>query len=161
MATLIVVIVYAGAVALLDLLVARRLVEQVDRQLSGRLAAARLRPPALATKEPDSPGGGVHYGLGIYGEPIYVWEIPAKSRFARANPASPPLPSMIWPQVATGPVTRHLAGTDYQLLSIEYRGGLLVAGESLVELDHVENVLIVSEVVAAPVLLVTISSPRC
>lgn len=155
-ATLIVVIVYAGAVALLDLLVARRLVEQVDRQLSGRLAAARLRPPALATKEPDSPGGGVHYGLGIYGEPIYVWEIPAKSRFARANPASPPLPSMIWPQVATGPVTRHLAGTDYQLLSIEYRGGLLVAGESLVELDHVENVLIVSEVVAAPVLLVAI-----
>jgi signal transduction histidine kinase len=155
-ATLIVVVVYAGAVALLDLLVARRLVEQVDRQLTGRLAAARVRPPALATKEPDSPGGGVHYGLGIYGEPIYVWEIPAKSRLARANPASPPLPSMIWPQPATGPVTRELTGTDYQLLTVPYRGGLLVAGESLVELDHVENVLIVSEIVAGPVLLVAI-----
>jgi signal transduction histidine kinase len=149
-------VVYAGAVALLDLFVAHRLVDQVDRQLSSRLAAARVRPPSLATKEPDSPGGGVHYGLGIYGEPIYVWEIRPHSRTALANPASPSLPPLFWPQPGTGSVTKTLSGADYQLLSVPYRGGLLVAGESLTELAHVENVLVVSEAVAAPVLAVAI-----
>jgi two-component system, OmpR family, sensor histidine kinase CiaH len=155
-ATLVVMVVYAGAVALLDLFVAHRLVDQVDRQLSSRLAAARVRPPSLATKEPDSPGGGVHYGLGIYGEPIYVWEIRPHSRTALANPASPSLPPLFWPQPGTGSVTKTLSGADYQLLSVPYRGGLLVAGESLTELAHVENVLVVSEAVAAPVLAVAI-----
>lgn len=81
-ATLVVIVVYAGAVAALDVFVAHRLVAQVDRQLSNRLAAARSQPPRLATKEPDSPGGGVHYGIGIYGEPIYVWEVPPGSLVA-------------------------------------------------------------------------------
>jgi len=53
-------------------------------------------------------------------------------------------------------VTRNLSGTDYRLLSVPYRGGLLVAGESLTELAHVESVLVTSEFVAAPALLVAI-----
>ena len=155
-ATLIVIVVYAGAVALLDVLVAHRLVAQVDRQLNSRLAAARHQSPALAIKEPDSPGGGIQYGLGIYGEPIYVWEVPPHSSVAQANKESPPLPPLSWPGPAVGSVTRKLAGTDYRLLSVRYRGGLLVAGESLTELAHVESVLISSELVAAPVLLLAI-----
>ena len=156
MATLVVIVVYAGAVAVLDLFVAHRLVAQVDRQLAHRLATARHRPPALATEEPDSPGGGVQYGLGIYGEPIYVWEIAPGSRVREPNRASPPLPSLIWPEPGAGSITTRLHGTDYRLLSVPYRGGLLVAGESLTELAHVESVLVTSEVVAAPVLLVAI-----
>ena len=155
-ATLIVIVVYAGAVAVLDVLVAHRLVVQVDRQLNSRLAVARHRSPALATQEPDSPGGGIQYGLGIYGEPIYVWEVRPKSRFAVTNAASPPLPSLSWPGAGYGSVTRNIAGTDYRLLSVRYRGGLLIAGESLTELAHVESVLINSELVAAPVLLLAI-----
>jgi len=156
MATLIVIVVYAGAVAVLDVLVAQRLVAQVDRQLAGRLATARLRSPSLATEEPDSPGGGVHYGLGIYGEPIYVWEIGPGSQVARPNAASPALPSSTWPEPGAGSITTRLQGTDYRLLSVPYRGGLLVAGESLTELAHVESVLTTSEVVAGPVLLIAI-----
>jgi two-component system sensor histidine kinase CiaH len=155
-ATLVVIVVYAGAVALLDLFVARRLVAQVDRQLSSRLAAARVRPPDLATKEPDSPGGGVHYGLGIYGEPIYVWEVAPGSGVAEPNAASPPLPALIWPEPGAGSITSTLSGTEYRLASTPYRGGLLVAGESLTELTHVENILTTSELVAAPVLLIAI-----
>ncbi len=155
-ATLVVIVVYAAAVAVLDVFVAHRLVAQVNRQLANRLAAARMRPPSLATEEPDSAGGGVHYGLGIYGEPIYVWEIRPGSRRALANVASPPLPSLIWPKAGAGSVTRNLSGTDYRLLSVPYRGGLLVAGESLTELAHVESVLVTSEFVAAPALLVAI-----
>ena len=96
-ATLVVIVVYAGAVALLDLFVAHRLVVQVDRQLSSRLAAARGRPPDLATKEPDSPGESIQYGLGIYGEPIYIWEVRPHSSVAQANPASPPCPPLSGP----------------------------------------------------------------
>ncbi|MGD0983240.1 MAG: HAMP domain-containing sensor histidine kinase [Acidimicrobiales bacterium] len=155
-ATLIVIVVYAGAVVVLDILVAHRLVAQVDRQLNSRLAAARRRSPALATEEPDSPGGSIQYGLGIYGEPIYVWEVRPQSLVAQANDASPPLPSLTWPRAGAGSVTRSLSGTDYRLLSVRYRGGLLVAGESLTELTHVESVLTNSELVAAPVLLLAI-----
>ncbi len=155
-AALVVIVVYAGAVAAFDVLVAHRLVAQVDRQLNSRLAVARRRPPALATEEPDSPGGGVQYGLGIYGEPIYVWEVRPQSRFAQANAESPALPSLSWPGAGAGSVTRSLSGSDYRLLSVPYRGGLLVAGESLTELAHVESVLVNSELVAAPVLLLAI-----
>jgi signal transduction histidine kinase len=154
--SLLVMVVYAGAVAFLDLFVSHRLVVQVDRQLAGRLAAARVRPPDKAIEEPDSPGGGVHYGLGIYGEPIYVWEVRPGSRIARASAATPPLASLSWPRAGAGSITRSLSGTDYRLRSVRYRGGLLVAGESLTELAHVESVLITSEVVASPVLLLTI-----
>ena len=155
-ATLVVIVVYAGAVALLDVFVAHRLGVQVDRQLSSRLAAARELAPSLATKEPDSPGEGIQYGLGIYGEPIYVWEVRPRSRVAQANSASPPLPVEIWPGPGEGSATKILGGTDYRMLSVSYRGGLLVAGESLTELAHVEGVLVTSELVAAPVLLVAI-----
>jgi signal transduction histidine kinase len=153
-ATLVVAVVYAGSVAFLDAFVAHRLVEQADRQLVSRLAAARKRPPSLATEEPDSPGGGVQYGLGIYGEPIYVWEIPPRSRVALAGSETPELVSGSWPQANQGSVTRRVAGVNYRLSSVPYRGGLLVAGESLTELGHVESVLVTSELAAAPVLLV-------
>jgi signal transduction histidine kinase len=155
-ATVVVIVVYAGAVALFDAFVARRLVAQVDRQLTSRLTAARGRPPALATEEPDSPGGGVQYGLGIYGEPIYVWEIRPRSRVALVSADAPVLPSLSWPQAGAGSVTRKLAGTQYRLLSIPFHGGLLVAGESLTELAHVESVLVTSELVASPVLLAAV-----
>jgi signal transduction histidine kinase len=155
-ATLVIIAVYAAAVALLDVLVANRLTAQVDRQLNSRLAAARLRPPSLATEEPDSPGAGVQYGLGIYGEPIYLWEILPHSATARPNAETPHLPALSWPRAGAGERSATLSGTDYQLLSVSYRGGLLVAGESLTELTHVDSVLVTSELEAAPVLLVAI-----
>jgi len=155
-ATLVIMVVYAGVVAFLDVFVAHRLVAQTDRQLASRLAAARVRPPSSATEEPDSPGGGVQYGLGIYGEPIYVWEIPPRSQVALVSTETPPLPRGSWPRAAAGSVTRRFAGADYRLISVPYRGGLLVAGESLTELGHVESVLDTSELAAAPVLLVAI-----
>jgi len=155
-ATLVVIVVYAGAVTLLDVLVAHRLVTQVDRQLTSRLAAARRRTPGRATEEPDSPGGSIHYGLGIYGEPIYVWEVLPYSRAAEPDRDAPQLPALAWPAGDAGPVTKSLSGTEFRLTSVPYRGGLLVAGESLTELSHVEGVLVISELVAAPVLLVAI-----
>jgi two-component system OmpR family sensor kinase len=155
-ATLVVMIVYSAAVAVLDLFVAHRLTAQVDRQLTNRLATARAQPPSAATDEPESAGGGGHYGLGIYGEPIYVWEVRPDGRLARTFAGTPPLPTGSWPAAGSGGLTRVVTGTELRLLSVPYHGGLLVAGESLTELVHVESVLRTSELVGAPVLLVTV-----
>ena len=96
-ATLVVIVVYAGAVTLLDVLVAHRLVTQVDRQLTSRLAAARRRPPVAPPRNRIRPVAAIHYGLGIYGEPIYVWEVRPHSRTAEPDKAAPPLPALAWP----------------------------------------------------------------
>ena len=99
--------------------------------------------------------GAVQYGLGIYGEPIYVWEIAARQpcREAESRVADPAFPDMApaGRRVQSPPAS---TARNYRLASVPYRGGLLVAGESLTELAHVESVLVTSEVVAAPVLLV-------
>ena len=154
-ATLVVIVVYAAAVALLDLFVAHRLVGQVDRQLSARLDAARSLPPPKATEEPDT-SGSTNYGLGIYGEPIYVWEVRAGSRQPVTSAGTPRLQPGSWPSLRQGALTRAVDGTDYRLMTTAYRGGYLVAGESLVELAHVESVLVNSELVAGPVLAVAV-----
>jgi signal transduction histidine kinase len=155
-ATLVVMVVYAGVVTLLDVLVANHLTTQVDRQLSSRLSAARLGAPSIATEEPDSPRVGVQYGLGIYGEPIYVWEILPHSAIARPSAETPPLPALSWPGAGDGGKSAEISGTNYQLLSVRYRGGLLVAGENLTELTHVDSVLVTSELEAAPALLLAV-----
>ena len=64
--TLVVIVVYAGAVAFLDLFVAHRLVAQVDRQLS---QPARRRPGATARPR--------HRGAGLTGRggPLRAWDL--------------------------------------------------------------------------------------
>jgi signal transduction histidine kinase len=155
-ATLVIIVVYAAVVTLLDVLVTNHLTAQVDRQLTSRLSSARLRVPSLATQEPDSPGTGVRYGLGIYGEPIYVWEILPDRTVAQPSSEAPQLPSLSWPDPGAGGRSATISGTHYRLLSVAYRGGMLVAGESLAELTHVDSVLVASELEAAPALLVAI-----
>ena len=153
--TLVVSVVYAGSVAFSTS--SWRTGWWYRSSVSSRAGSTRSRAPAaLATEEPDSPGGGVHYGLGIYGEPIYVWEVGPHGLVAEADADTPALPSLAWPAAGAGSVTRSLSGTDYRLLSVKYRGGLLVAGESLTELTHVESILTISELAAAPVLLIAI-----
>jgi hypothetical protein len=74
-ATLLSGLVFAGAALFLNAFVAHRLVDEVDRQLADRLSRARREPPSLATTRPTSSSGSGHFGLGIYGEPIYVWQV--------------------------------------------------------------------------------------
>jgi signal transduction histidine kinase len=148
-ATLAILAVYAAAVAVLDVFVSHRLVAEVDRQLAARLQVARSEPPRLATKEPEIAGGEGNYGFGIYGEPIYVWRVSASGHLDAVTTATPPLAPGSWPPAGSARTTAS-GGTRIRLQSVSYRGGLLVAGESLAELAHVESILELSELAAAP-----------
>ncbi len=152
-ATFAILAVYAGAVAVLDVFVSHRLVAEVDRQLAARLRTARTLPPQLATKEPAIAGAGGDYGFGIYGEPIYVWRVSPSGLLQGATTGTPPLAPGSWPDAGSAG-TATSGGSRIRLQSVPYRGGLLVAGESLIELGHVESILELSELAAAPFIAV-------
>lgn len=161
-ATLMIVVVYLTVVAILDLVVAHRLVSQVDTQLASRLASAR-QGGALAPADPDevpshvrggkpTPGSS---GLGIYGAPIFVWEIGTGGSARGSTPGAPELAPSDWSRGGS-PTTAELAGTEYRLSSIRQGSGWLVAGESLAELSHVEGVLLTAEAVGFPALCIAV-----
>ncbi len=153
-ATLLVAVSYAGVVALLDFAVAQHLTGQVDRQLSARLQAAAASPGRAFSSE-GIQTNGARYGLGIYGEPIRLWSFDETGTLVRSAPGDPLLPAGTRPppsRVVTS-LDDGVAGTTYRLQWQPVRAGWLLAGESLTELGHVEAVLIGSEAIAFPFLL--------
>jgi two-component system sensor histidine kinase CiaH len=145
-ATLVFTVVYGGVVVLLDVLVTQHLLAEVDRQLSAQLSAPGRRGATT---------GAGHYGLGIYGEPIEVWTVSDTGRFVSATPGAPPLPPDAWSRSGV-PTSHTLASVKFRLLPRRRGNEWRIAGESVAELDHVEDVLVVAEVLAVPVLLVAV-----
>ncbi|MHB1986866.1 MAG: sensor histidine kinase [Acidimicrobiales bacterium] len=154
-ATLLIAVTYTAVVALLDVVVADHLTGQVDRQLAARVQTAMTNPDkAFATSGIQT--NGARYGLGIYGEPIALWAFAPDGRLARAAVGDPVLPATVAPPRATGDSLNYgIAGSTYRLLWLRTPpAGWLLAAESLTELGHVEAVLVASEAVALPFLMV-------
>jgi signal transduction histidine kinase len=153
-ATILIAISYAAVVALLDLVVADHLTGQVDRQLSSRLASGAGNATAAFSRA-GVQTNGARYGLGIYGEPIALWAFTPGGLLVRSSPDDPVLPAGTAPprpgQAAS--LNDGVAGTTYRLEWRRTRSGWLLAGESLSELGHVEAVLVGSEAIALPFLL--------
>ncbi|MGH9297538.1 MAG: sensor histidine kinase [Acidimicrobiales bacterium] len=156
-ATILVAVAYAAVVALLDLLVASHLTGQVDRQLTARLETA-VSLPHRAFSSSGVQTKGARYGLGIYGEPIALWRLSPEGSVVQSTPGAPALPGGLVP---SGPgqrgVTSLNAAIDGTTFRLEWRRtttGSVAAGESLSELGHVEAVLILSEAIAFPLMLV-------
>ena len=146
---------YGLVVAVLDLFVADHLTGQVDRQLTARLVAA-VGSPRRAFSTTGVQTNGARYGLGIYGEPIRLWEFSTSGKLVRRERGDPPLTSAVGRPQTTSPseLDATLGGVTYRLEWYPTRDGVLLAGESLTELGHVEAVLAVSEAIALPFLLV-------
>ncbi len=146
---LVILIVYAGVGALLDDLVTSRLVGQVDRQL-----ASQLRNAAIGKTQAPTP-----YGLGIYGEPIYIWKGTESGIATVLTKGAPTLGIGSWPE-PEGPGAAlssvDLLGTHFRLMSMRHGRFWLIAGESLSEADHVRSVLVNAELVALPALIVVV-----
>ncbi|HEV8063802.1 MAG TPA: HAMP domain-containing sensor histidine kinase, partial [Acidimicrobiales bacterium] len=68
----------------------------------------------------------------------------------------PPLPGGHWSHRRPGRATITVGSSQLRLLSVTYRGGLLVAVESLSELSHVESVLDRTELGSAPLLMIVV-----
>ncbi|HXY45148.1 MAG TPA: HAMP domain-containing sensor histidine kinase [Acidimicrobiales bacterium] len=158
-ATLLVAIVSVALGAALDLLVSQRLTTQVSQEVLTRLAQAKRdlafptgKQAAAAFASGDEGG---RYGLGIYGAPVFVWEVSASGAVVRATPGAPGLPARRWGAAAAqGGLT--IGTTPFLLASRPLARGWLVAGESLAELSHVRSVLVNSEALALPILIIAV-----
>lgn len=153
-ATALIALSYAGTVALLDLAVAFHLTGQVDRQLAARLQVAEASPNKAFSSAGVQISG--RYGLGIYGEPIALWAFSDGGEVTRTAPHDPVLPATLAPPAdGRGEALNYgVDGSTYRLYWLKARGGWLLAGESLTELGHVEAVLVGSEAIALPFLLI-------
>ncbi|HEY2553071.1 MAG TPA: HAMP domain-containing sensor histidine kinase [Streptosporangiaceae bacterium] len=143
---LIIAAVYGASIAVLDTMVARRLVAEVDARLGQRLAdvgtTTAARRYAVADDDPES------------GAPVLLWAVsPAGTQLRQQR--APTLPPGL--QLASGrPVSAHLGPATYRLLAAHRGGTLVVAGENLAVQDHTESTLFDGEALAAPVLLLAV-----
>ena len=147
-ASLLIGIVYAGCVLVLDRVVSARLVAAVDSRLHERLSDVReARSAAVVTSDDDDDDYDA--------PPLYLWLVPRNRAAMQLSTGAPPLPaaSTLAGQPA---LTAQLAPGTFRLDTVRYRGGLLVAGQSLAEQDHIESVLSAGEALAAPVLLLAV-----
>ncbi len=144
-ASLLIALVYVGCVVVLDNIAAARLVAAVDVRLHYRLAFAR--DAGLFTRAKDD--GDVDEA------PAFIWLVHPPRRPVALRAGAPALPPGFVPAVGW-PLTVHLRSGNFRFAAIRYRGGLLLAGQSLAEQDRLEAVLRDGEVLAAPVLLLAV-----
>jgi signal transduction histidine kinase len=153
-ATALIALSYGVLVVLLDFAVAFHLTGQVDRQLAARLQVAESAPAQAFSSSGVQIRG--RYGLGIYGEPIALWAFSPRGQLLRTAADDPVLPASLRPPARARSQTLNygVEGDTYRLYWLRTRGGFLLAGESLTELGHVEAVLVASELIAFPFLLI-------
>jgi signal transduction histidine kinase len=145
--SLLIGVVYAGCVTVLDRVVAARLVAAVDARLQERLSDVRESGAAATASSSEASDDDDDADA----PPLYLWLV-TPNRVARMTAGAPQLPpgtSMTTQQ----PHTAHLTQSTFRLAAVRYGGSLLVAGQSLAEQGHIEDVLGVGEALAAPVLL--------
>jgi two-component system, OmpR family, sensor histidine kinase CiaH len=148
-ATVLIGIVYVGAMVVFDVLDANHLVAQVDTHLHERLQSVghlpSPGPSRISTGEDDDDHD-------LDEVPVILWHADASGRVAGLSDGAPPLPASAWPR-GGGPTTARLGGQSFRLESQRTGSGWLIAGQSLAETTHVERVLLLAEVIAGPLLL--------
>lgn len=144
-ATLLIGLVYAGCVIVLNNIAAARLLASVDASLHDRLA--HERSTGISTRAKNN--GDVDEA------PVFLWLVNRQHDPVALRPGAPSLTPGFVP-VTGQPVTDHLRSGNFRFYAVPYRGGLLLAGQSLAEQDRLETVLRDGEVLAAPVLLLAI-----
>jgi signal transduction histidine kinase len=144
-ATLLIAVVYAGSAALLDKIVADRLVGQVDGRLTERLADFTGTTRAALAREDDD-------DVDVDGAPVFLWLVSPGGSTVRLSIEGPGLPAAAVP--ASGQrQTARLGPGAFMLRASQAGHSRLVAGESLAEETHILGVLRDGELLGAPILL--------
>jgi two-component system sensor histidine kinase CiaH len=163
-ATVLIGVVYLGCAVVVDQVVADRLVSAVDSRLGERLsdalAAARRDPgPAAGTRPGRSPQSGPLPGHSRPGSgeavdevPAFVWRASPGHAPVALSAGTPLLPGRLAP-AAGQHVTVHLGGSVFRLAAIRQGSSRLVAGQSLADQQHIQDMLRDGAALAAPVLL--------
>ncbi len=149
-ASLLIGAVYAGCVAVLDRVVTARLVAAVDERLQESLSEARETGQATALAGATNTDDDHELG----DPPLYLWLASPRRAPVGLSAGAPRLPAAS--TLGSGSLTARLAPGPFRLDTVRYGGSLLVAGQSLAELDHIEGVLGAGEALAAPVLLLAV-----
>ena len=145
-ATLLIAAAYGACIVILDHDIAGRLVTEVDVRLAERLADVHAGNAAQlsADSQDDDDDDDV-------GPPVLLWLVaPGKGQVRLAH--APTLPGGL--ALASGrPLSARIGASTFRLLAVRRGGAMVVAGQNLAEQVHIENVLLDSEALAAPVLL--------
>jgi signal transduction histidine kinase len=158
-ASLVAVVVYLALAALLDLGVSARLDGQVDQQVASRLSAALTlsrspgATPAAVVLAPATSSG--HPGLGIYGAPVFLWQLGRDGTVLASGAGAPQLAEGAW-RTRTGTSTVPMGGEPFEVQVVGDPLGFLVAGETLAELSHLRSVLEGLEAIAFPVVVAVV-----
>lgn len=146
-ATLIIAVVALGAMALFNIIATHRLVGEADTQLKDTLSdvARSKRLTAGLPDNDDKDTGSL---------PVILWRLGSHGHVLSKTMGSA-LPAAAWPR-STAPYTAQIGTQPFRLLAHKTSGGWLVAGQSLADIRHIQQVLLAAEVVATLVLLAAV-----
>jgi signal transduction histidine kinase len=150
-ATLLVGVVVAGCVAILDRVVSGRLVNEVDYRLTESLTDARAHRLTAHAGAPR-PDGDQEADHDMDEVPVYLWQVIPGHGAVRLTAGAPALPAGKIPAPAH-PATVRLGASTFRLAGQRWGGGWLVAGQSLAQQRHTEDMLLDGAALVAPVLL--------
>jgi signal transduction histidine kinase len=152
-ATLLVGVVGVGCAAVLDRVISGRLVSETDHRLAESLSQARADRLTGHTGAPgrdDGPGEDVDRDRDE--APVFLWQVTPGHGGVRLTAGAPALPAGKVP-VSGHPATARLGSSTFRLAGSRWHGGWLVAGQSLANQQHTEDVLLDGALLVAPVLL--------
>jgi signal transduction histidine kinase len=145
--TAVVAVVYVAVALALDVLVGHRLTRDVDQRLSERLSDARHQVLPLRA-DADRTDRDVNEA------PVFLWTATAGGPAVAVTPNAPALPQHAWS--TSHPTTATLGSGTFRLAATPLKGQWAVVGQSLAQATHVRGVLIASEILVGPVLLLAL-----
>ena len=151
-ATAIVALAYLVVVVVFDAVVFHRQLAQVDSRLSGQLAYAAGHPDELPTATGGVPTEPLRPAVPADRDdaPVFLWEV----RGGHVTAASIGAPALPLRARAAGVFTTITVGPSaFRFVSRSLDGGLLVAGESLADQQHLQGLVLFAEIVAGPIAL--------
>ena len=164
-ATLIIAVVYVASVTVLNLLVATRLTGERDEHLASRLEQARHHPAMLtnrpsAQQDPDAVLSGVaDDDSDVAAAPVFFWVLNTRGAVTDHSQGAPALPASLlsWQRRDGLAVTASLrsgsATGSFRLKMVRVGSSWLVAGQSRADDLHAVHLLVDTEVLAGPVIL--------
>lgn len=147
-ATVLIVALYVTVVAVVDVLVARRVLWEVDQRLTSHLSVVASLPDPVASRSlPDD--------VGTDGAPVYSWWVSPSGTVTDLTVGAPALPRAATQSVTT-PLSIPASGGTYRFTAIPSRGGYLVAAQDLAGPAHIDNVLFLGELAIGPPLIIAV-----
>lgn len=148
-ATVIIGALYVCVVASFNVLDRNRLAGQIDARLQQRLVHA--------AENPEAAGSIADYDNAhdVDEPPVFVWTVTSSGTSKALTPGAPVLPrSARSPSLLS--VETVLGGESFRLRSERVGKDLIVAAQSLSDVDRIESDLLLLEAIAGPILLVAV-----